>query len=566
MKRFLTLLALSLLACCCNKPDNSKDEPKEAEVVLSTNSFIFPSSGGSAELAIKSNVDIKVQSDADWCSVDQQASTSTTVRKYKVTAAANSLPDPRSASIKVEAASWKGAITVDQEAADGLKVSASIPDIFPADGGDFSVDVAANGEYSITSSCDWIAQETTRAMSSDRLTFHVYPNHSRDEREGTVTFTLNELEESVAVRQEGMELTSEMRSALEICSDMYVGWNLGNTLEATGGETSWGEPKTTREIIRWVKSFGYNAIRVPCAWDSHATDGVIDAAWMARVREVIDYIVDEGMYAILNCHWDGGWLENHIADGYSETINEKQKKYWTQIAETFREYPDLLLFAGCNEPNVTNGDAACMATLLKYEQTFVDAVRSTGGNNSERCLVIQGPNTDFDNTLSLMNELPTDTADGKLFVECHFYGPWNLCGMEKDESWGKVSWYWSSKYHVAGSDRNCTWGEEDYFTPLFAKMKAKFPDKGIPMILGEYGAILRDKSTPGIDFDRHESSLAYWNEFVNRTAKDSGMVPFYWDCGAGSGMNVLVRRSMTVRSQKILDGIMKGASEGKYPW
>ena len=130
------------------------------------------------------------------------------------------------------------------------------------------------------------------------------------------------------------------------------GWNLGNTLEPPSGEGTWNNPAVTQAMINAVADAGFNVIRIPCAWDSHANQStyVIDSAYLTRVKEVVDWCYGAGLHVIINCHWDGGWLENNITDTVNSTINAKQSSYWTQIANTFVNYDDRLLFAGCNEP------------------------------------------------------------------------------------------------------------------------------------------------------------------------------------------------------------------------
>lgn len=157
------------------------------------------------------------------------------------------------------------------------------------------------------------------------------------------------------------------------------------------------------------------------------------------MKEVVDYCVDNELYVILNIHWDGGWLENDIPNGYNKAVDQKQRALWRQIATFFRNYDEHLIFAGCNEPNVEDADD--MAVLLQYEQTFVDAVRATGGKNVYRNLIVQGPATDIDKTIQWMGQLPEDPTDGRMIVEVHYYSSWQFCGMEKDESWGKAFYF-----------------------------------------------------------------------------------------------------------------------------
>src|SRR5688572_29147177 len=161
------------------------------------------------------------------------------------------------------------------------------------------------------------------------------------------------------------------------------GWNLGNTLEPPCGEGCWA-PAATQTLINAVAAGGFNTIRIPVAWNSHAnqTTYQIDPAWMARVKQVVDWCYARNLTVIINSHWDNGWLEDNITSSVNSTINAKQRAYWTQIANAFIGYDSKLLFAGANEPNADT--AAEMSTLLVYHQTFLDAVRATGGNNATR--------------------------------------------------------------------------------------------------------------------------------------------------------------------------------------
>ncbi|MDR0895536.1 MAG: cellulase family glycosylhydrolase [Prevotellaceae bacterium] len=350
-------------------------------------------------------------------------------------------------------------------------------------------------------------------------------------------------------------------NASALAAKITIGWNLYNTLEATGGETAWGNPPTTQALIDAVKQAGFNAIRIPCAWNAYATgsDYTIDAKWMARVKEVVDYCMNANLYTIINIHWDGGWLEENCTPDKQDVNNRKQKAYWTQIATTFRNYDERLLFAGCNEPNVT--DAAQMVVLKSYEQTFVDAVRTTGGKNYYRTLIVQGPNTDIDKTDALLGEMPADVVPNRLMAEVHYYAPWQFCGLTEDADWGRMFYFWGAAYHIPGSDRNATLQEEDYLMQQFAKVKAQFTDKGIPVVLGEYGAVDRLTLT-GKELETHLASRAYFNEIVTREAKNHGMVPFCWNMGTP----LIDRTSCTVADTQLLQALMRGATDGKYPY
>jgi aryl-phospho-beta-D-glucosidase BglC (GH1 family) len=355
-----------------------------------------------------------------------------------------------------------------------------------------------------------------------------------------------------------------MPTASEIAGTMKIGWNIGNSLEVPSGETGWGNPMVDQELIDAVSNAGFNTIRIPCAWDSHANQSTleIDPAWLSRVSEVVDYCYADDMYIIINCHWDGGWLENNVTVAMQDTVNAKQEAYWTQIADYFKDYDEHLLFASANEPNVEN--AAQMTVLLSYHQTFIDAVRATGGNNSSRVLVIQGPSTDIDKTNQLMSSLPADHIEDRLIVEIHYYTPWNFCGLTSDADWGKMFYFWGQDYHSATNpDRNATWGEETAAESYFQLMKTKFVDQGIPVILGEYSAVKRTSLT-GTDLDLHLASREYYYKYVTDAAIRHGLVPIYWDNGynGNNGVALFNRNNGAIVDQGALDALLEGAETG----
>jgi endoglucanase len=354
-------------------------------------------------------------------------------------------------------------------------------------------------------------------------------------------------------------------TATQTANAMKIGWNLGNTLEAIGGETAWGAPVTTQKFIDFVKSSGFNAIRLPCAWDIHSdqTTHVINSEWIARVKEVVDYCIKDSLYVIINIHWDNGWLENNCTQEKKESVNVKQKAYWTQIANYFKDYDGHLLFASANEPNVE--DATQMSVLMSYHQTFVDAVRATGGNNSSRVLVIQGPSTDIDKTNKLWSSMPVDQISNHLIFEIHDYTPWNFCGMSKDESWGNMFYYWGKEFHsTTDPSHNATWGEEAAIDELFSSMKTKFVDKGIPVIIGEFGANKRISLT-GAALALHTASREYFYKYVSTAAVNNGMILFYWDTGNldSDYMTLLDRKTLTIADQGALNALMQGAGVTK---
>jgi endoglucanase len=341
-------------------------------------------------------------------------------------------------------------------------------------------------------------------------------------------------------------------SAVQLASKMKLGLNIGNTLEAIGGETAWGNPLITKSFIDLIKQSGFNAVRIPCSWDQYASasTAAIQAQWLDRVKQVVQYCIDDSLYVVLNIHWDGGWLENNVTTQSQTSVNAKQKAFWEQIATKMRDFDEHLMFASANEPNVQ--DATQMSVLLSYHQTFVNAVRSTGGRNTYRVLVVQGPSTDIDKTNTLMNSLPADPTPNRMMTEVHFYSPYQFCLMQQDATWGNMFYYWGQNYHsTIEPTRNATWGEEDYVIAEFEKMKTQFADKGIPVVLGEYGAYRR--TTP-LDMDKHQASVDHWATFVTNQAMAHGLETFWWDTGG-----LLSRNSNVVKDQRTLDALILGA-------
>lgn len=427
--------------------------------------------------------------------------------------------------------------------------------------------------WSVSSNASWLTtSQATGAKGSTTISVNASENTDQA-RTATLTLTADNAQTvTVAVSQKGNlypnyntstaapDATGMNSDAKTLASKMRFGWNIGNTLEATGSETAWGNPKVTKQLITFVKSCGFNAIRIPCNWNQYAnqTTGLISDDWMNRVKEVVQYCAENDMYAIVNIHWDGGWLENNCTTAKQVENNAKQKAFWQQIATALRDVDEHLLFASANEPNVST--AAEMSVLLSYHQTFVDAVRSTGGKNTYRNLIVQGPGTNIEKTNQLMNTLPTDPTAGRMMVEVHYYEPFQFCGLEADADWGKMFYFWGNGYHTTNSSltsRNASWGEEDFVDKCFGLMKTKFVDNNIPVILGEFGVMRRTNLT-GDDLKLHLESRAYYLNYVMKKAKANGLVPFYWDAGSTNGFAIIDRVNYAVGDQKALDAMIQG--------
>lgn len=367
------------------------------------------------------------------------------------------------------------------------------------------------------------------------------------------------------------DATGMTSTATQIASKMTLGFNIGNTLEATGGksETYWGNPKITKEFVKFVKDSGFTAVRLPVSWDqySNQTTAEIERTWLNRVQEVVQYCVDNNLYVIVNIHWDGGWLENNVTPAKQQANNAKQKAFWEQIATQLRDFDERVIFAGSNEPNVTYSKTSTptevaqaveqMAVLLSYHQTFIDAVRSTGGKNAYRSLIVQGPSTDIEATYKLMTQMPTDTAANRIMAEVHFYSPWNYTGMTKDESWGKQFFYWGKGFHsTTDTAHNPTWGEEADIDAWFGSVKKQFVDKGIPAIVGEFGTGVRENlKADAAAYQLHLDGRAYYFKYITQQALANGLQPFFWDTGS-----LLDRKNNVVLDQQALNALLQGAA------
>ena len=376
---------------------------------------------------------------------------------------------------------------------------------------------------------------------------------------------------AIALATAAVAQAQNLPTAKSIAAEMGLGWNLGNTMEAIGGPTAWGNFVPPQSFITSVKQAGFNTIRLPVAWDGNANQSTyeINAAWMAQVKGLVDMCIKDSLFVVLNIHWDGGWLENKIDSAsfrpdMKAKIIAKQGAYWRQIATTFRNYDRHLLFAGTNEPNVEN--AAAQAVLKEFLQVFIDTVRATGGNNASRTLIIQGPSTDIEKTHKLMTSLPTDKINDRLMAEVHFY-PYQYTLMEQDADWGKVFYYWGRNNHsTTDPTRNPTWGEEAFVDSVFGLMKTQFVDKNIPVLLGEFGAMKRTNLT-GDAYALHVQGRRSFYEHIAMSAKARGILPVAWDAGGlgANTMSIFDRRAETIFDLGLLNALRSGWGLAKLP-
>ena len=348
--------------------------------------------------------------------------------------------------------------------------------------------------------------------------------------------------------------------AYDIVKEMGAGTNLGNTLESCGTwidtsntsnyETAWGQPVTTQEMIDGMKAAGFDSIRIPVAWSNMmADDGTytINEKYFNRVETVLNYALNADMYVIINIHFDSGWWARFGSKTEQERKDAmtKYKTMWTQIANRFQEYSDRLIFESANEELGTRLNSTDdykgsgyyakddLDSLYKLtneiNQTFVDIVRSTGGNNARRFLLIAGYDTDISKTCDLRYKMPTDTIDSHLMVSIHYYSPATYCIADNPKnSWGY----------------DASWGTDEDIKALqseLSQMRISFVNKGYPVIIGEYG--VTDTKISENNFVRKEGRDLFFRS-VCEFALENNMCPILWDCS-----QVFDRRSLTMTNE-----------------
>jgi aryl-phospho-beta-D-glucosidase BglC (GH1 family) len=278
-------------------------------------------------------------------------------------------------------------------------------------------------------------------------------------------------------------------SATDFVSNIKLGWNLGNTLDAypkiytewekegtiyspSVTEKCWGNPLTTEAFIDTVKASGFNAIRVPVTWYEHMdSNNQIDASWLERVKEVVDYVLNADLTCIINVHHDTGtkgWL---FADPNDEDFikeESKFKKIWIQIADYFKDYSEKLLFEGMNEilnksSTWAGVNKATCDIVNQLNQDFVNIVRKSTGNNPTRVLVLNTYAASAAKSEMANFVFPTDTMKNKLVLSVHAYTPYSFCSGETD-----------------------TYKESD-IDGFMSNLNNIFIAKGYPVIIGEFG-------------------------------------------------------------------------------
>ncbi len=556
--------AISTFANCGD--DNDNDIPaadttgQSASISLKVDSstLTFPKGGGTQTVTVTSPSAITVLTNAQWLQAVLKDNDGTSYI-YDITADICTAASDRTGEITLLAGSEKATITATQRSTMSQTITVD------AAASSFTID---DIPASVEVTCDalWISQNGNSFATS--------ANTTNSERTGLVVIKFDSSKDTVFVTQKAGSVTalSMQSTAMEIAAQMYPAWNLGNTMEATGSglgaETSWQRTKTTQDIINLVKASGFRAIRIPCSWYIHCDKNdnyKINADWMARVKEVVDYCINAGLYIELNDHWDSGWIEvlgfsssdkNYVSiiddDDYINSKIEILQNLWTQIATEFKDYDQHLIFGGLNEPfqewSLFNDKHAVLTPILeKYNQAFVDAVRATGGNNAERVLAVQGPSTNIASTVSYMH-LPTDKPANKLMVEVHYYDPYNFTIN-------------------GGTGYSATWNAESSLKNSFASLKAKFSDNGVPVLIGEYAANWREVTNQ----EKHDASVKAFYKAVSKWGPANGLIPFAWDTnycpenenkkrGTGGTGTIIDRANLKIYGTVAYSGIVEGTA------
>lgn len=327
-------------------------------------------------------------------------------------------------------------------------------------------------------------------------------------REEKQTFpkVINAIMECYSNKKMIMNDSSHFECAKAAVNNMKAGWNLGNTLDANKSscvfneeknlweetinltgletETCWFMPHTTPQMIHYVKELGFNAVRLPVTWVGHLDENnVVDSKWMARVKEIADYVLKEDMYCIINVHHDAGgrgWVR--ACESSFNQYSNRLRAIYTQLANTFADYGEKLLLSGINEildEKSSWADPTPQASFWcdKWNQLFVDAVRGTGGKNKERNLVVMGPAGKSSKIAMEQFNMPSDIVENHLIFEFHNYDPQSFC--------------WPQNKDCSNIGETPYWDEEKnpkILESVFENLMSFANKLNAPIICGEYAS------------------------------------------------------------------------------
>ena len=323
-------------------------------------------------------------------------------------------------------------------------------------------------------------------------------------------------------------------SAVELVEDMKVGWNLGNTLEASGGESNWGNPITKRKMIDALKTAGFSTLRIPVRWDQHYIDDnyTIDPEFMNRVETVVNYALINDMYAIINIHHNQ--LQSQANEESKAEVLVELEAIWTQVANHFKDYGDKLVFETINEPRNGedwSGNTSNYEIVNEYNAKSLSTIRSTGGNNDKRLVMLPtyAASADYNKIISM--EIPDDD---NIAVSLHAYTPYDF-----------------ALNTAAGSQSIFSKNDKKLLDKLFNLINKTFVDKGIPVVLGEFAATDKDNLDDRVEY-------AY---YYAQAAGHYDIPVCWWDNGnfaEGEAMGIFNRRTLSFEYSEILQALMDG--------
>ena len=541
MKRILVLLYMAAVAVACgSKPD----ETEPVKLVANPAELTFDAAGGTKEITVTSGIKPTVSCSDSWLSV-AEGNYSGTSLSLSVTAQENTGTTARSGSIRIIGDKQSLMLAVKQNVAEVPMTADKTSAAFDRFGGEMEITVTSSIQPTVSGAPSWCLA-SLGSIGSDKkttLTIAIPANRSTEAKSGEVTVSCGSQSVKVAVSLEAYQtpatasapvLTQEM-----VFAAMAPGWNMGNHMDAISNgiasETVWGNSKCTQATFDGVKAAGFKAVRIPVTWTGHIGDAPayrLEEKWLARVEEIVGYAEKAGLVAIVNTHHDESYFLD-IAKAYNNpTQNEKVKdeifSVWAQIAMRFKDKGEWLVLESFNE--IQDGGWGWSEafktnphpqynTLNGWNQVFVDAVRSTGGNNSTRWLGIPGYAASPGFTIAGL-VLPNDyTSANRLMVGVHDYDPYNYTIADPlTAQWG----------HTADPSKRVSDYDEEGVVAVFDQLKEAYLDKDIPVYIGEMGCSRHNAADLPYQY--------YYFEYFCKAAADRGLPGFLWDNGAsGTG-------------------------------
>lgn len=436
----------------------------------------------------------------------------------------------------------------------------------------------------------WAKVTITTGLKGESQTKVIVEENTKEPRSATFTVTApNCSDVAVKISQKGVTEEDFYGGALTMPADnsnmgdlssqafarsLGVAWNLGNTLEATGGETAWGNPYTTREMINCVKKLGFTTIRIPVSWLMHGDgkygDYHIAKEWLDRVETVVNYALDAGLYVMINEHYDSGAF-NDLSAAKREAQLKKAEVMWRQIAIRFRDYDRRLIFAGFNEnyheaDATLNGSAETLESQNLLLERFVKTVRETGGRNAYRYLAVQAYETNIPSRLQHLR-LPEDSVK-RLLVECHCYTPYAFTIAPAYENWmGNEEFLYLWDTYL--TDQTNSFYMEAEVRAEIKKFGDWCKEKQVGALLGEFGTTDRyDLAKAAGKLQQHYEARAWWSYVVADECAKHGICPMLWDNGdaKNNGGGVIDRHNLKAAFPSVVNAIMDGFAQKEFSY